>query len=236
MIKRRAFTLIELLIVIGIIAVLVAILLPALAKARDAAHLTICQSNLRQIGAAFQIYAVENSGALPWITTVPPPGLGHDWPNASFVDPWVLIKPSIANPAIYICPSDFDPPWNVWWIDYGYGSTHGDNPPVPWPSSYYMVYSCYHRFDNTMGTNQPGFPRQMFLRDVKFPSRKAIVTCNAGHDGAPYGHGPGVNILFGDGHAAFIPIPEINPGNFFGSPIIHLDYTTNGLAGSDLRQ
>jgi prepilin-type N-terminal cleavage/methylation domain-containing protein/prepilin-type processing-associated H-X9-DG protein len=58
--KRRAFTLVELLVVIGIIAVLVAILLPALSKAREAANRAACLSNLRQIGQMFYLYANLN--------------------------------------------------------------------------------------------------------------------------------------------------------------------------------
>jgi len=64
---RRAFTLVELLVVIGIIALLIAILLPALNAAREQANVTACLSNLRQIGIAIDLYAVNNKNTMPVI-------------------------------------------------------------------------------------------------------------------------------------------------------------------------
>lgn len=64
---KRAFTLVELLVVISIIALLIAILLPSLGKARAQSKDVVCRSNLHQLGLATQYYVNENEDRLPWI-------------------------------------------------------------------------------------------------------------------------------------------------------------------------
>src|SRR2546430_13486093 len=66
--KREAFTLVELLVVIGIIAVLISILLPTLGKARAAAQTVACASNARQIALAIKLFAQEHRGYMPTVS------------------------------------------------------------------------------------------------------------------------------------------------------------------------
>jgi len=77
-IVRRAFTLVELLVVIGIIAIVVAILLPALSKAREVANRTVCLSSIRQLCMAAAMYQAENKGWGP-VNATSSAGIGQLW-------------------------------------------------------------------------------------------------------------------------------------------------------------
>jgi prepilin-type N-terminal cleavage/methylation domain-containing protein/prepilin-type processing-associated H-X9-DG protein len=75
------FTLVELLVVIGIIAILISLLLPSLAKAREAASNVKCMSNMRQVGMQLQLYADQNGGYM-W-----PEAPGWDWSKDQTINP-----------------------------------------------------------------------------------------------------------------------------------------------------
>ncbi len=101
---RRAFTLIELLIVIAIIAVLAAILLPVLSKAKEQGRGTACLSNLRQIGVALQIYVQENDNRMPVMYDTLLTTNGTPVTNLAAID--LVLTNHLGSPRILRCPSD----------------------------------------------------------------------------------------------------------------------------------
>ncbi len=102
--RSKGFTLIELLVVIAIIAILAAILLPALARAREAARRASCASNLKQFGIVFKMYANESKGG-----RFPSHGdyVVHSWTTAVLSFAGEKLYPDYLNDLnIAICPSD----------------------------------------------------------------------------------------------------------------------------------
>jgi prepilin-type N-terminal cleavage/methylation domain-containing protein/prepilin-type processing-associated H-X9-DG protein len=154
---RSAFTLIELLVVISIIVLLIAILLPALSKARESGQATQCLANLRQTGIAMHTYAADHNGFLPPRTTQTPYVSGtYRWTTC-------LVLGNYLNPAVddmphtLVCPTGGTGRW------IGYDNTY-----AVYFSGYVDTvnltnYARQNRLENYSSTNNTAYPSSTFM-------------------------------------------------------------------------
>jgi prepilin-type N-terminal cleavage/methylation domain-containing protein/prepilin-type processing-associated H-X9-DG protein len=202
--KGRGFTLIELLVVIAIIAILAALLLPALAKAKAHAVQMQCLSNLKQLNLAMVMYAGDNRDKTPDSDTVP----GQDiwWWYKELDKVYVGFKgPSGSNDMVFHCPKDRG------WKEYPqYQMPHYYNPLLDYGS---YVFNGVDIYDNPPGNNL----LNISLSTVKHPSRTWLMSewpihwCYSWHKNR-YGeqdvtyNNAVVNVSFVDGHARYIKL------------------------------
>ena len=134
---RRGFTLIELLIVISIIALLVAILLPALHKAREQAKQAVCSVHTRQYSLALAAYQSEFDGALPYFMDYYPdnPGNGFPWWTAwtNRLAPYLGLAEGTQLNSYNVWPDVRECPTGQAWIGVVYGGYYlgRDSPAAP---------------------------------------------------------------------------------------------------------
>lgn len=115
---RKAFTLIELLVAVAVIAILIAVLLPALGSARDRARQTVCASNLRQIGVGLYNYWTVENGRVPYVwSPMTNNFFGRQGTDDAAIDPfdralWPFSLPNVLMPThlgeerrLFVCPS-----------------------------------------------------------------------------------------------------------------------------------
>jgi len=199
--RRRAFSLIEILVVVGIIAVLVAILLPVLEKAKEQSALTICGTNLHGISTALHTYASEYGDAIPRGPATPSSiDPARSWNQLGDATTWIaasaqstglglLTKGYVENPKSLLCPIDDDKNFAATF----YANLASTTTNARGSYMYRQLDQTSKDHINDLGTNSFNNPAHAIVMD--WQSRGTGDYLHTNHD-----QNEKLNVLYSDGH------------------------------------
>ena len=219
--RHSGFTLVELLVVIGIIALLIGILLPTLARARESANRLQCQSNLRSVGQALMIYLNQSKGLLP----VPPKKAADQFDAFYYQGARLndignfmvgrILKVSPRNYRVLICPSDQAVHLRTGSSDYKFSYSfnrffNGNTSSaikkitqVKHSADKIWMYEEDNTIDDGNGEMWTTNWANADLLSIRHDERGKKMPDNANSAGVPNSKKKG-NVLFADGHADFV--------------------------------
>jgi prepilin-type N-terminal cleavage/methylation domain-containing protein len=229
--RPRAFTLVELLVVVAIIALLVGILLPVLATAKDSARRSVCAGNLHQVSIAFAMYLGQNNDVYPcqadpvssnpfyWLW------MGRGW--RGMVGPYFSTVVTQSNPSVLWCPGDAAPASKFESTSYAYSMAFYHSPDqINQAASQVDTYS------------NPKPPIAQRAADVAYPSGKLLAgdwTSNhpaAANDNGWWCWAGGRNFLLVDGTVRYLQASQILPAR---DNLPDPNLTIDGIKGFDVQ-
>ena len=210
--RPRGFTLIELLVVVAIIAALMALMVPVLAKVRGEAHKASCASNLRQIGIAFGTYGNAHDGFYPCaqdpVSTSPFYWLwmGRGW--RGLVEPFFGQKIDPENPSVLLCKADAQAEEKYEATSYAYSMCFYHTPrQIDAMTSYKDTYSG-PRPSIGQRAGGVGEPDHKVLAGEWTSNHRRVEG-----DNGWWNWNGSRNYLFADGHTLYLNARQVRPAN-----------------------
>ncbi|MGQ9461715.1 MAG: type II secretion system protein [Candidatus Fervidibacter sp.] len=243
---RKAFTLVELLVVVAIVALLVGILMPVLFKARENARKSVCQSNLRQIGNAFQLYISDHEGFYP-CNGDPNLWMGRNWrvviqgylPGSKMesLPPGYAQPLTVQHSDVLLCPSD-ERAIQVWErTSYAYSAAFFHSPAQINSLSPILKGSSCANWSKIVASLRSLPTVAQNEAKVEFPAQKVLCAeWLSNHekftgDCGFWSWEGSANYLSADGHVKFLRRRQILPAI---NDLPDVNLTRDGVAGKDL--